>query len=56
MKLFRKAVKNYLEKYAFKNVTTEDFLAEINKVSDFDTATLKKPGCNRGRVSGAGGD
>ena len=39
---FRTAVKNYLEKYAFKNVTTDDFLTEINKVSSFDTATFKK--------------
>jgi aminopeptidase N len=39
---FRKAVKNYLEKYAFKNVTTDEFLAEINKVSDYDTSAFKK--------------
>lgn len=39
---FRKAVKNYLEKYAFKNVDTDNFLAEINKVSDYDTAAFKK--------------
>lgn len=39
---FRKAVKAYLEKYAFKTVTTDDFLAEINKVSSYDTNSFKK--------------
>ncbi|MXN93134.1 M1 family peptidase [Flavobacterium sp. Sd200] len=39
---FKKAVKTYLEKYAFKNVETDEFLAEINKVSDYDTALFKK--------------
>ncbi|MEE1899990.1 M1 family metallopeptidase [Flavobacterium rakeshii] len=39
---FRKAVKTYLEKYAFQNVSTDDFLAEINKVSDYDTESFKK--------------
>lgn len=39
---FRTAVKNYLEKYAYKNVETNDFLAEINKVSDYDTEDFKK--------------
>ncbi|GGB65249.1 aminopeptidase [Flavobacterium suaedae] len=39
---FRKAVKNYLEKYAYKNVETDDFLAEINKVSNYDTEDFKK--------------
>lgn len=39
---FRKAVKTYLEKYAFKNVDTDDFLAEINKVSTYDTASWRK--------------
>ena len=41
-KNFQKAIKNYLEKYKFKNVSTEDFLTEINKVSDFDTENFKK--------------
>ncbi|WP_159799952.1 M1 family metallopeptidase [Flavobacterium sp. MK4S-17] len=40
--VFKTAVKNYLEKYAFKNATTDDFLAEINKVSGYDTAAFKK--------------
>lgn len=38
---FRKAVKTYLEKYAYKNVNTDQFLAEINKVSNYDTAAFK---------------
>lgn len=38
---FRKAVKVYLEKYAFTNVNTDEFLAEINKVSNYDTASWK---------------
>lgn len=39
---FDKAVKSYLKKYKFRNVETEDFLAEIKKVSDFDTESFKK--------------
>jgi aminopeptidase N len=39
---FQKAVKTYLEKYQFKNVSTDDFLAEINMVSDFDTDSFKQ--------------
>ena len=38
---FQKAVKNYLLKYQFKNVETDEFLAEINKVSDFNTDKFK---------------
>lgn len=46
---FQKAVKNYLKKYGFKNVSTADFLREVNAVSGFDTAAfqqnwLEKPG------------
>ncbi|OYQ37945.1 aminopeptidase [Flavobacterium cyanobacteriorum] len=46
---FRTAVKAYLEKYAYKTVTTEDFFAETNKVSGYDTEAfrrrwLEKPG------------
>lgn len=41
-KLFQKAVSNYLKKYQFQNVETDDFLAEVRKVSDFDTDTFKK--------------
>lgn len=39
---FKKAIKNYLEKHKFQNVTTNDFLTEVNKVSDFDIANFKK--------------
>lgn len=39
---FQKAVKNYLKTYQFKNVETDNFLAEIQKVSDFDTEAFKK--------------
>lgn len=45
---FKKAVKNYLKKYAFKNVHTDDFLAEINKVSDYDTDSFKKRWLEKG--------
>ena len=41
-KLFQKAVINYLKKYQFQNAETDDFLAEVRKVSDFDTETFKK--------------
>lgn len=40
---FRAAVKTYLEKYAFTNVNTNEFLAEIKKVApDYDTEGFKK--------------
>ncbi|GEP50619.1 aminopeptidase [Flavobacterium noncentrifugens] len=39
---FNLAVKNYLEKYAYANVTTDDFLNEIRAVSDFDIVKFKK--------------
>ncbi|KAF2519260.1 M1 family metallopeptidase [Flavobacterium salilacus subsp. salilacus] len=45
---FRTAVKNYLEKYAFKNVTTDDFLAEINRVSDYDTKAFRERWLEKG--------
>lgn len=42
-KNFQKAVKNYLKKYQFKTVDTDEFLAEIKKVSSkFDTNKFKK--------------
>ncbi len=41
-KKFNKAVKNYLKKYQFKNVETDNFLVEIAKVSDFDIEKFKK--------------
>ena len=39
--VFQQAVKNYLVKYKFKNVDTDEFLAEINKISTFDTQKFK---------------
>jgi len=39
---FNLAVQNYLVKYAFKNVTTSDFLTELNLVSDYDTNAFRK--------------
>jgi len=45
---FRKAVKAYLEKYAYKNVDTDDFFAEINKVSNYDTNSFRKRWLERG--------
>lgn len=40
---FRKAVKSYLKKYGFQNVTTEQFLAEVKKASPkFDVASFRK--------------
>ncbi|GGE23402.1 M1 family metallopeptidase [Psychroflexus planctonicus] len=39
---FKEAVKNYLEKYAFQNVTTDDFLDEIAAVSEIDVSQFKK--------------
>jgi aminopeptidase N len=41
-KKFNKAVKNYLKKYAYKNVDTDDFLAEIKKVSGYDVQKFKR--------------
>jgi aminopeptidase N len=42
-KAFQKAVKNYLKKYQYKNVETDEFLAEIKKVAPaFDTNKFKK--------------
>jgi len=39
---FQKAVKNYLKKYGFSNVDTDNFFSEINKVSKFDTKNFQK--------------
>ena len=40
-KVFQKAVQNYLKKYSFKNVTTDDFLDEIRKVSKYDVDAFR---------------
>lgn len=39
---FKKAVKNYLKKYAYQNVTTQNFFDEIKKVSDYDLENFNK--------------
>lgn len=41
-KIFQKAVKNYLNNYSFKNVTTEDFLNEIKKIDKYDCDAFNK--------------
>ncbi len=46
-KAFKTAIKNYLEKYKFKNVSTDDFLNEVRNVtetdiSDFENNWLKQ--------------
>jgi aminopeptidase N len=41
-KAFRKSVKNYLKKYAYQNVTTQNFFDEIKKVSDYDLDNFSK--------------
>ncbi|MFD0778500.1 M1 family metallopeptidase [Flavobacterium myungsuense] len=39
---FNLAVKKYLEKCAFQNVTTDDFLTEIDLISNYDTKSFRK--------------
>ena len=39
---FNLAVRKYLKKHAYKNVTTDDFLSEINLISKFDTQSFRK--------------
>ena len=38
---FKEAVKNYLEKYAYQNVATEDFLKEVEEVSKVDLTEFR---------------
>ena len=40
-KKFQKIIKNYLNKYKFLNVETQDFLSEINKVAAFDVVNFE---------------
>jgi aminopeptidase N len=40
-KIFQKAVRNYLKKYSFKNVNTDNFLDEIRRVSKFDVDSFR---------------
>jgi len=47
---FRTAVKTYLEKYGYKNVVTDQFLAEIKAVApDYDTDDFKKRWLDSGK-------
>lgn len=39
---FKTAIKNYLEKYKFKNVSTEDFLNEVKAVSEIDISDFER--------------
>jgi aminopeptidase N len=39
---FKEAIVNYLNKYSFKNVTTDDFLNEVSNVFDGDLSVFKK--------------
>ena len=41
-KAFKKAIKNYLNKYAYQTVNTQNFFDEIKKVSDFDLDKFQK--------------
>ncbi len=38
---FKEGVKNYLNRFAFQNVTTDDFLSEMSKVTDIDLSTWR---------------
>ena len=39
---FKTAIKNYLEKYKFKNVSTQDFLNEVKAVSQIDILDFER--------------
>nr|WP_315164198.1 M1 family metallopeptidase [uncultured Flavobacterium sp.] len=39
---FKKVIKNYLKKYSFQTVNTEDFFNEIKKVSNYDLNEFSK--------------
>jgi aminopeptidase N len=46
-KVFKASVKNYLEKYKFQNVTTDDFLSEVEKIYGKDLNDFKKDWINQ---------
>lgn len=46
---FRKGIKNYLQKYQFLNVNTNEFLDEMNKVAPFDQVVFKKKWLENGK-------
>lgn len=39
---FKTAIKNYLNTYQFKNVSTDDFLSEVKKVTDVDISSWEE--------------
>jgi aminopeptidase N len=39
---FNLVIRNYLNKYAYRNVTTEDFLEQVRLVADFDTKAFQQ--------------
>ena len=41
-KNFKKAVRNYLKKHSFESVNTQDFFAEIKKISNYDLDNFSK--------------
>jgi aminopeptidase N len=41
VEVFDKAVKNYLNKYAYKNVETADFMNEVKALTDVDLSTFE---------------
>ena len=41
-KAFRLAVRNYLDKYKFRNVDTDEFLAEVAKASKYDLIDFRR--------------
>lgn len=41
-KAFKKAVQCYLKKHSFQTVNTQDFFAEIKKISDYDLSNFSK--------------
>jgi aminopeptidase N len=41
-KTFRKAVKSYLTKYSYQNVTTQNFFDEVKKLSNYDLDNFSK--------------
>ncbi|NMH28872.1 M1 family metallopeptidase [Flavobacterium silvaticum] len=46
---FRKAVRNYLDKYKFTNVDTKEFLDEVYKVKSFDRDRFEKTWLKSGK-------
>ena len=51
--VFDLAVKNYLEKYSFENASTEDFLTEVEKVTEKDLTNFRKDWLEQSAFQGA---